>query len=225
MACIMKILFFYSRMDLGGIQSAFYNRIKALNRLGITSHILFYRQGPARDTYQDIRMFVTSDGNEITEIIRENRYDCLVWINQTAYLREWMENNQTGGNKCKVMLEIRGMDYYTYHLLANEIRSALIPIDAIVTPAEHLTEKVRHMIGNKYPVKTIPNCIDAELFSTNNDCAEQRDLVPHPINGRKVLCWIGRLDSNKNWIEYCRFFLLCCPGTKTGKAGSSASFI
>ena len=86
--CIMKVLFLYSRMDLGGIQSAFYHRIKAMNRLGITSHILFYRQGPARNTYQDVRVFVTSDRHEIGEILHENQYDCLVWIHQITYLKE-----------------------------------------------------------------------------------------------------------------------------------------
>ena len=97
------------------------------------------------------------------------------------------------------------MDFYPVTSLDRRICSALENVavthcDAVVSCSQFLADEMSPLIGDKRPIRVIPNGIDVELFdaSTQIDVREKFDLPPD----RPIIFFAGRMEKRKG-IHLC----------------------
>jgi glycosyltransferase involved in cell wall biosynthesis len=187
----MNILFVYY-VPSGGVDTLNRQRTKALKNLGITSHCLYYIAGSGLQNAYSTPTFIAHSDAEIKRIVDRGNYHAIVVISDDQFF----PRIRRLGYKGILIWEIQGLGDMKYaeaqiiHAKSNVIGYA----DAILYP---YTPHIISYCNKHYPSFKkfcFPNCIDTEIFSYR-----ALPKSPHPIIG-----WIGRIEDNKNWIDFLR---------------------
>jgi glycosyltransferase involved in cell wall biosynthesis len=188
-----RVLFVYCFCTVGGVETGLRFRMEALPDNGIEAHVLFLRDEGGRSTFRDQegRVFFTSREDDVIALIRQGGYDLISIIDAFEVL-PWVANaNFTG----RLVLELQS----TYEdTLARVKKIKADAIDAIFVPsafqATHVQPFLPAALRGKAPVFVVPNFVDLTRFET--------DVETVASTGRKVVCWVGRIDPLKNWSGF-----------------------
>ncbi|MEH7380609.1 glycosyltransferase family 4 protein [Bacillus sp. JJ1533] len=185
----MKLLFVFSTAS-GGMVTLNHERNLALSRIGIECHFLYFRKGLNLDC--DSHNYILRTDEEIEKLIKENKYKAIIVC--TDYL--FLERLNRIGYSGKVIYEIQGLGNYQATARWLEKAESFVTqyANAILYPnTYYLNELMKKHFPqtNKY---SFNNCIDTSLFT----------YVDVPLPKKLIVGWVGRLDQNKNWIEFLK---------------------
>ncbi|MEH7384978.1 glycosyltransferase family 4 protein [Bacillus sp. JJ1521] len=187
----MKLLFVFSTAS-GGMVTLNYERNLALRKKGLECHFLYFSKGVNLDFECDSHNYILKTDEEIEKIIKEHKYTAIIVC--TDYL--FLERLNRLGYSGKVIYEIQGLGNYqaTVRWLEKAEPYVMQYANAILYPnTTFLNELVKKHFPqiNKF---SLHNCIDTNLFT----------YVDVPLPPKIVVGWVGRLDQNKNWIEFLK---------------------
>lgn len=185
----MKILYIYKYGIIGGVCTQIFNRLSFLNS-NLEVELLFFQDHGASKLFRKNKIYITSDTQEISTIIRENGYD-LISIIDTPESFPAIEN--LGPKMPKIIIEVHTTTSnisYLKDLRTNE--DFLKNVHFIATPSIYLKNRIEGEFEFKgvLPVHIIPNTLDMSIF---NDYDESH------APGKKIIAWVGKIDDHKNW--------------------------
>ncbi|MEH7223819.1 glycosyltransferase family 4 protein [Bacillus sp. JJ1566] len=188
----MKLLFVFSAAS-GGMVTLNYERDLALSRIGFECHFLYFRKDMNPDFHCDSKNFIMRTDEEIEKLMKEHKYSAIIVC--TDYL--FLERLNRLGYSGKVIYEIQGLGNYQTTVRWLEKAESYVTqyANAILYPnTSYLNElmKIHFPQTNKF---SFHNCIDTNLFT----------YVDVPLPKKIIVGWVGRLDQNKNWIEFLNF--------------------
>ncbi len=181
----MKVLISYAFCTTGGVETAIKNRIRNIPRsvCAIDLHFLYDYGGQPIFQGLDCVIHIQSQKNEIQQLIRDGGYDTVIVIDTPSTLDALAEMDYKG----TVGLEVHTT--YPDNLgYLKKLSSQLISF--ILVPSLYQKQLVSRYLTVKIPIQILPNAIDTQVFQPLDS-----DL---PCN-KKVLLWVGRLDSHKNY--------------------------
>lgn len=185
----MKLLFVYQYCSLGGVEIVLRNRLKTLIKEGIAFDILFLSDSGGKKIFSEFldSLHVTSDYNEIIDLIEKEKYDCIINID-TPQIFEALYNVSYHP---RIILEIH-TTYENNLAYLHEI-SKINPL-AIITPSNYMVSVIKQKTNKDIPIHVIPNSID-DKFLHNENLDSTLNLK------KKLIGWAGRLDYIKNWSD------------------------
>ncbi len=190
---MIRVLFVYRYCTMGGVETGMRFRLQALPRYGVEAHGLFLRDYGGRSTFDglDGRVFFGPTEGGFVELVRSRRYDLISVIDSFDVL-EWIDRMGYDG---RVMVELRS----TYkHTLVHLKRLANHQLHGILVPSKFQAENVRPYLPRKLrdslPCHVAHNFVDLQHF--------RRSPGIVPTSGKRLICWIGRIDPLKNWPDF-----------------------
>ncbi|OIJ18606.1 glycosyl transferase family 1 [Anaerobacillus alkalidiazotrophicus] len=182
----MKILFVYY-LPSGGMETLNRQRCLALQKKGITCHLLYFKNGAGNHNIKNIPTFITNDDHQIQQIIKKENYTLVVVSSDYLFLKKLRDF----GYKGKIIYEVQGLGEEKYvNQILQSIKSHITPYaNGLLYPN---TSHLKKYFQQHYPTLKqyyFHNCID-----TNTFCYRSLTRQPSPIIG-----WVGRLEKNKNW--------------------------
>ena len=188
-----RILFVYRYCTMGGVETGLRSRIEALPARGVEAHALFLRDYGGRPTFENLdgRVFFGPTEAGFVDLVNTHRYDLISVIDSFDVL-EWIDRMDYAG---KVMVELRS----TYeHTLVHLKRLGDHRLDAILVPSKFQAENIRSYLPRKLrdsiPCHVAYNFVDLEHFRPVSP--------PSAPSGRRIVCWVGRIDPLKNWPDF-----------------------
>ena len=185
----MKILFtFY--IASGGMETLNRMRCNELSKHNIECHLLYSRAGSMLHNNSGTTVYITSRDNDIWQIIHTHNYDAVI----VASDYEMLERFRRMGYRGILIFEAQGLGTQeeAVNLLTKARTLLLAHCNAfILPPTLHLMELVMGMFPS-LPRFIFPNLLDMDLFH----------YIPNDPPTFPVIAWIGRLEPNKNWLDY-----------------------
>lgn len=180
----MKVLFVYKYLTLGGVETVLRARLDGLERHGIEAHAWFFHELGGRSVFagREDRICVGS----IDECLRNARdgFDLLVSID-TEEIFAGMRGKDASA---RLVVECHSpyLENIEYLRTLPQYRPA-----AVFVPSEYQRQIVRERVGEKVPVRVVPNPLRQAFVDEPWPFPAP---LPHP-----VVAWIGRMDDLKNW--------------------------
>jgi glycosyltransferase involved in cell wall biosynthesis len=190
----------------GGVETALFNRLAFLNRLGSSHHVWFYHGGPGLDNYSDIPYRVGKDRDQLAAYIQEHRFDVITWVNSLYNLDLLKEIDYTGN----VLFEFHGTTRGILDALQqiNEGREEG-RIGGIVVPGRSVARIAKICLDrrNNLPIYIAHNTLDTQRFTKQSVRSfMKRYRIPDPWIQTPLVGWVGRLDASKNWSLLLNIF-------------------
>ncbi|MFC4779344.1 glycosyltransferase family 4 protein [Paenibacillus sp. GCM10023252] len=188
----MKLLFTFF-VPSGGVETLNRFRCRALLQAGIECHLLYKRDGAGRQNILDIPHYITDRDEDLRHIIASHHYDAIIVTCDHLMLLRLREAGYQG----PLIYEAQGLG--TLEAGANTMNEGTPFIrqyacGAISTPTPHLMQLYHNYLAG-FPCFYVNNFIDTSVFHHE----EAPWLNP---TGQPILAWIGRLESNKNWMLF-----------------------
>lgn len=184
----MKVLFVFY-IPSGGVETLNRQRCKALQEVGITSHLLYLSPGKGMQNIKDIPTYVTNEDHEIRMILDEGNYTAVILVSAYAYLNRFRSLGFNG----LLFWEVQG--YGSKPGAREEFRRASAAVlqfcNGVLYPK---TPYIMEIAEHFFPAEMrycFHNCIDFECFS-------HKEL---PKESEPVMGWVGRIEENKNWRD------------------------
>ncbi|WEG15363.1 glycosyltransferase family 4 protein [Alkalihalophilus pseudofirmus] len=188
----MNILYIVDRPpNLAGIQVTTSNRIKALRKNKINAEVIFFERGNAEYLFNDIPHYFIENKNQFYNHLSKKSYDIISYIYSLKYIDTIPKKF-----KGKIVFEIRGWSSSVTNVLEQIKKSNRV--NAIICIANYIKPLVEKRVKN-IPVYVDLNFVP-DKFSSNNN--ETNDNIPIPKKGYKVIGYVGRVMSTKNWKEW-----------------------
>jgi glycosyltransferase involved in cell wall biosynthesis len=181
----MKILYGYRYGILGGVCTQLINRLAVFTgATDIEAHLVFGEDhGISRTLDGFSNLHFEKSPNRVRDLVRRLGIDVAVVIDTPEYL-----DAISTLDGFPVITEVhstldQGLQY---------LHERTWPTVGYIVPSAYLKELLedRFGIGATDAVEICPNSIDPDLFP--------RTQVD-PIPASSVFCWVGKLDSHKNW--------------------------
>lgn len=185
----MKILFtFY--VPSGGVETLNRLRCETLRKYGVEGHLLYTSPGSGLQNITDTPTYVTNYDEDIARILEAQQFDAII-VTSDYLMTERLRRLHFQG---PILFEAQGFgtmeqayalvqDSTTY--LKSYCQAVLLP------PTSHLIDLFNHFCPWLRQF-VIMNMVDTGIFHHRPAAAP-----PYP-----VLAWVGRLEKNKNWIEF-----------------------
>lgn len=192
----MNVLFYYYFLGLGGVEASLLNRLAALKRYGIEGQYwfsIFYGDGAKYIGKKDCIRQLDIHAHSFIEEVR--KFDAIVVVDLPDLVIALEQNHVN----LPVIFESHAsfppaLERY-YGVLDREI------IRAVVVPSTYNLRLIKS--SNKYrkdPI-VIPNCIDPSMI---NGSLKLPASFLMEIPNRPVVIWVGRLEDEKNPLEFLR---------------------
>nr|WP_309101228.1 glycosyltransferase [Fredinandcohnia onubensis] len=187
----MKLLFVFSTAS-GGMVTLNHERNLALSRKGIECHFLYFRKPNNLEFSCNPHNFIMRTDEEIEELIKEHKYKAVIVC--TDYL--FLERLNRLGYYGKIIYEIQGLGTYQATVSWLEKAESFVTqyANAILYPN---TSYLNELMKKHFPQTkkfSFNNCIDTNIFT----------YVDVPLSKKLIVGWVGRLDQNKNWVEFIK---------------------
>ncbi|MNH86128.1 putative poly(glycerol-phosphate) alpha-glucosyltransferase [compost metagenome] len=185
----MKILFtFY--VPSGGVETLNRLRCETLRKYGVEGHLLYTSPGSGLQNITDTPTYVTNYDEDISQILEAQKFDAIV-VTSDYLMTERLRRLQFPG---PIIFEAQGFGTMEQaHRLVEDASFYLKSYcqAVVLPPTSHLIE-LFNQVCPWLRQFIIMNMVDTSVF-------HPRDIgvSPHPILG-----WVGRLEKNKNWVEY-----------------------
>ena len=194
-----KVLFLYNVCGLGGVETSIVNKIKALSARGIEARAVFqslWGEG-GRLLLQQPGFAIAADEEAQARSIGEFGPDIIVVIDWPKFLN--MINKS--GARCPVVFETHMSD--TEAFKRRRIFDAVCNarVSKVVVPSVFNRDALIVRGVDPQRVSVIPNAIDAEAFRTTDSGGRNGFGLP---DGRRLVLFVGRLEPQKNPIEFLR---------------------
>lgn len=190
----MKVLYVYPFCGLGGVETSIINKIEALKSINI------YAEAILINVWSEGGKYILSNnikGNlaieEIINILNKN-FDIITVIDYPEFI------------KLVDRLNIRSKIIYETHCSElGQIKKSCSGIEhkkvsAVIVPSTFNEKVILKLTGTKKKIFVLPNPIDMNLFTNIPNL--QLDKSYHKFFGKKNVIWIGRLEKDKNPIEF-----------------------
>lgn len=186
----MKIFFYYKFCILGGVTTQLANRGKFL-REKCEPHFGFAGDYGGTVAFEgDPHVAILETPEQIAAYLRLHDFDTVITID-TYELYEALELAQY--NKL-VIHEVHTT--YTEALDLLRERKDQLPFRHVITPSRYMQQYLAG-IGIADACQ-INNCLDLAQF--RYELAKPgEELAFQPVPGKKLVLWVGKLDSHKNW--------------------------
>ncbi|MFU1793572.1 glycosyltransferase family 4 protein [Paenibacillus azoreducens] len=188
---MMKVLFtFYN--PSGGMETLNRVRSKALQKRGIECHLLYTVGGHGLKNIEGIATYIMNSETDIHGLIEREQYDAIIVCTDINMLVKIGNLGYRG----TLIYELQGLGTPSEtEIILEDYRTRIIEhADALLYPHNPLLKK---MLGSYF--SSIPQfCFDDPLDCDHFGYREGTRL-PYPVIG-----WIGRIQANKNWIEFLR---------------------
>ncbi len=179
----MKILFVYSYLTLGGVETVLRARLDGLEQWGIEAHGWFFYDLGGRSVFagREERIHV-GEAAACQRFAAQQGFDLLSSIDtpEAFFARK--------DRPPRLLVEC-----HSPYLENIEYLRRLAPLEpaAVLVPSQYQRRVVLERTGPGVDVRVVPNPLRQEFT------AEPVPFVPPPP--RPVVAWIGRLDALKNW--------------------------
>lgn len=196
---MIRVLFVYKYLTVGGVEAVLRARLDGLSDLDIESHAWFLRDGPGRSFFRgledrvhvggvyDLQRFVEAWGADVVTLIDTEE--------AFAVLGDGREST-------KLVVEVHTP--YRENLVYLRWIGRL-PVSAFIAPTAYQASVVEKRTGAIAPMHVVPNPLRT-IFTSGLS-----PFVPAPR--RPIVSWVGRLDALKNWESFLDIAaeLLTCP--------------
>ncbi|MED4051929.1 glycosyltransferase [Priestia megaterium] len=178
----------------GGVETLNRQRFYALNEKGIRCDFLYSQSGTGLQNEIDTSVFITSNDDEIKEIIQEGSYDAIIVCSDLLLLKKI----RGFGYKGLLIYDNQGLGYnkeYAEDYLKNHAYSDIEEYsDAIMYPkTPHLIEAFEKIFPSKRKY-CFHNCFNTNVFKYES----------HPRTNQTIIGWVGRIEENKNWKDFLK---------------------
>ncbi|MGZ9585241.1 glycosyltransferase family 4 protein [Paenibacillus marinisediminis] len=186
----MKMLFtFY--VPSGGIDTLNRLRGRALQQIGVYSHLLYTQTGSGLQNSTNLPTYVTSSDHEIQSLLQKHNFEAILVSSDFIML----ERLRRLGYHGPLIYEAQGLGAPDH---AEHVASQAAPYIQQYAQGIHLPATA-HLIRlfEKY-CPAIPRYVFSNVVDYDHFHYQKRLSTPrHPI-----ISWIGRLEPNKNWDHF-----------------------
>lgn len=213
----IKILYIVPRPNVGGLQTTLRNRIQALQPLGIQTEVVFFGEGDGEYIFKGIPYDYIKNETEFKRKIEGNDFQYISFIYSLDYLKHVPDSY-----KGKIIYEVRGWNPSIANFI-KEIDNSQ-KVDAVLCIAQYLKKLVYQNLKGNVPVYVDGNTI-APMFHYIKPASRTWKGCPKPQKGHKIIGFVGRVQGEKNWIEFARIcrrlsrkieielWIICNPNT------------
>ncbi|PZE21489.1 glycosyltransferase family 4 protein [Paenibacillus xerothermodurans] len=190
----MKILVIWRLLTVGGVNAGWRNRAIYFAKHNVKTEFLYLRDKGGRHMLKDVaRVHLTRNSNRIVRIIRRNKYDAIIVVDSSQVYHLI----KRAGYKGKLIIEARSPER---HKIRPHLRNfkGLRP-KAVIVPSAFQKRVVASVLKRRLPIRVIYNPINDQLFRPIKDKGQIQRAFHSLPNNKKIIGWIGRLDSRKNW--------------------------
>lgn len=176
----MKISYVYDTCAYGGIETATRNRMDYLKNMGVESQIIFLWKGFEEDMFSDYTHFVVNSREQIVDITSDS--DIVVALSPSV-----QDKLQILDKNIVVEFHYGLLEYLKKQLYSKDVK-------AVIFPTKKELYEARSCIPQGLPAFVTPNCLGKSFI--------EGTVSPHYPSKEniKVILWVGRIDSNKNWM-------------------------
>jgi glycosyltransferase involved in cell wall biosynthesis len=187
----MKILFVYQFCTLGGVETVLRNRLSAFYKKEIFPHVIFLNDlGGSKifEGFKNIRY--ENRESELRRLIDEGEFDFVIPVDTPQIYPVLKKSHFKGILVTEV--HTNNLNILRYLLDIGETETK-----AIITPSqfekELIYKEIKGFGKNGIPIHIVPNPINLESFHFSE---------PQNKPDKKVIGWIGRLETEKNWKHF-----------------------
>ena len=186
----MKVLFtFY--VPSGGIETLNRLRGHALRLVGMKIHLLYAQYGAGLQNKSNIPTFVASSDMDIQTLLGDHKYDAIMVSSDFVML----ERLRRFGYSEPIIYEAQGLGAPEQAEQAASLAAPYIQRYAQgihLPPTAHLIHLFKRLCP-QVPQYVFSNVVDYERFHYTKNAN---------IPAGPVICWVGRLERNKNWKAF-----------------------
>lgn len=187
----MNVLFIYY-VPSGGVETLNRERSRALKKVNIQSHFLYYEKRRELINDHEAPVYITRDDDKIRNIIENGNYTAIVVTSDFPALPKI----RSFGYQGEIIVEIQG---YGPKETARRLFKKFAPyvekyVDGLLNPKTPYIAQLFREIFPGVPSFHFNNCFDTKKFS----------YVPVPKPEHPIIAWIGRIVANKNWSEFLK---------------------
>jgi glycosyltransferase involved in cell wall biosynthesis len=187
----------------GGVETAMFHRLRALNSVREAAHVFFYKSGAGIRTFQHIPHYVSEDQDDLLRYINLHSFDIITFVNTLDNLDIIVNSGFRG----TCVFECHGFAPLILHEL-NRINAGedMGRISAVVVPGFHVKAQVEAALWRRPDIEVLvaKNMVDTHEMSKRSDV--HFGFKPKSWNNSKIVGWVGRLDAIKNWRLLLRIF-------------------
>ncbi len=204
----MKILYVINKSNVGGLQTTTRNKIKAMKNGGIQADVIFLEHGDGEYLFKNISFSYVKNNNQFTEKVILEQYDIILFVNSLTLLNH-VPSNFNG----KLIYELRGWSPGVEKELSKNTN--LDRIDGVFCIANHIIELVKPYFNKHIPILVEGNTIDPEFkYITPIKRQDNNNVNIQPKKGHLVIAFVGRVENQKNWIEFVNICRLVAKKNK-----------
>lgn len=204
----MKILYIYYYCNLGGVASVIKQRWQHLKSKGYEIELIFYMDSGGKEEWGKlgVPVYILNENrsvnvfdsmilkpleDKVIEHIKKNKYDIITLFD----MPELYKKVKSACNSSKVIYEIHSP---IPKVLKRNTPDKTINFEYVFVPSEY-QKKICYENYNikKKIIEVVPNLVDTLLFTYHNDVKKHT---------KKIIGWVGKLGSYKNWEESLKIF-------------------
>ncbi|MCK4257680.1 MAG: glycosyltransferase family 4 protein [Halanaerobiales bacterium] len=191
----MKHLYVYPYCGLGGVETSILNKIKVMKKLGIESEVLFSKFYGLGAEYFENYSYITV-GMEDVGALLEKKFDFITIIDYPDFF-SIIDRFKVAG---KIIFETHVSSLSEIDNFYSQLNHHRI--SAIIVPSYFNKRLVEKFSQEDKKIFVLPNPIDTSLFRKIST-KELRKSYQRFIR-KKILLWIGRLEKEKNPMEFLK---------------------
>lgn len=201
----MKILFIYSTLAFGGVESVIRDRMYGLQKHGIETKALFLKDKGGMPLFIpfDKRVEIASNIQSQVRLISEFNPDWIINFDTP----EMIPIVKTNHPNIKQIYEIHTTIKTNLERAAD--KSLLAMVDALIVPSQAQLRKAQRVIKTRQPMYVLPNGIPDDFYQRIND---------HSSTKGPIVLWVGRLEKQKGWKEFIQI------ASRVGNAHPNSNF-
>jgi len=191
----MKLLFVYRYCGLGGVETSIINKLDALQAHGIEARALFGEFYGSRGATlaEDSRVTVGVSANQVLTLIQSG-FDAISVVDYPDFI-DLLDKWEIPG---QVLFETHASFLPALKNLHRKLDH--VRVSSIVVPSEFNACLVKKSLKTVKNIVVIPNPVNERFRLQRTSAPPDVPLQP----GGPILLWIGRLEDEKNPIEFMK---------------------
>lgn len=182
----MKVLFIYSFLTMGGVESVLATRLKGLKLINAEAWFLF--DGPGKSLFNRVLDQVhVGSTKALSRYIDSNAFE-IISVLDTPQVFPILNQMPPGQ---KIILEVHSPYQENLQYLK---RLRLQRLEAIFVPSQFQINVVQSRLREEVDFRVVPNPLGEAFVNRPSDFS--------PAPERPIVAWLGRLDKLKNWPEF-----------------------
>lgn len=202
----MNILYLVPKPNVGGLQTTLRSRIAALEKYGVQAEVVFFDHGEGEYIFKNVQHSFVESPADFKDKIMSKNYDYLSFIYSPEYLKHVPESFSG-----KIIYEVRGWNQTIAQYVTDIDKFG--KVDGVICIAKYLKTTVQQHLTKEIPVFVDGNTVHPMFHYVRSKNRRWTDC-PVPRKGHKIIAYIGRVESSKNWPEFVR---ICAKLRKTNK--------